>query len=606
MPRSADDVLALYAQRRQDLAGAHSRMKLLADTYNGDRDLVLPELDAIERSGAPNLVAQGLDQLAMRVASTDPMPWFPSQKPGIRRHDAAARTRREVVLGWWESNKLNIKGRRRARQLLGYASTPVMLRPDFKKKMPVWDVYSPMRTFPAPCADPDDMTPSDCIYTSSRPLRWLLTYYPEKVGALAVGPGKPQLDDLYDVLTYVDDHETIMCVLGKDAEHSAYTGGNQYNRARIVELERYPNRAGICPAVVPGRISLDRAMGAFDSILGMLEMQGTLLALETEAIKRGIFPEPWLEAYPNENPQVIDVADGPRGKVGRVKGGKLQWERVDASFAALQAIDRYERNARVTAAIPADWGGESATNIRTARRGGEVMSATVDYSIQEHQELLAEARREEDMRAIAIDKAYFSGRKSIAVGWKGGNRKVGAQYDTSIWDEGGDLHVVKFSLLGADANSLVVSAGQRVGIGEMSKQTMREVDPMIDDPELEERRVTVEAIDAAGLSAIQTQAANGEIPPADLAFIKKRVLAGDSWEDAVEAAQKNAQERQAAQVAPTDPAAQPGLSMPNMGAEAGVAAIQEPPDSMTNLSRIMMNLRGGVATENVMQRQAAG
>ena len=50
--------------------------------------------------------------------------------------------------------------------------------------------------------------------------------------------------------------------------------------------------------------------------------------------------------------------------------------------------------------------------------------------------------------------------------------------------------------------------------------------------------------------------------------------------DAVSKVQKEAQERQADQVEPTAPEAQPGLALPGMGAEAGVAppseAAQEP------------------------------
>ena len=70
--RTIEEIVALYGSRQQGADGAKSRMRNLRDYYNGDIIVPLPELNADEQSAVANLLAQGLDQTAMRIASTRP------------------------------------------------------------------------------------------------------------------------------------------------------------------------------------------------------------------------------------------------------------------------------------------------------------------------------------------------------------------------------------------------------------------------------------------------------------------------------------------------------------------------------------------------------
>jgi EAL domain-containing protein (putative c-di-GMP-specific phosphodiesterase class I) len=82
--------------------------------------------------------------------------------------------------------------------------------------------------------------------------------------------------------------------------------------------------------------------------------------------------------------------------------------------------------------------------------------------------------------------------------------------------------------------------------------------------------IVAEGVEAALLSSLQSQAAdpNGPYQPADLAFIA-RMVGTDKMNlaEAIEAAQKRAQERQAAQAPSGSPETMPGLAPPGMGAE---------------------------------------
>src|SRR5690606_3433779 len=226
-------------------------------------------------------------------------------------------------------------------------------------------------------------------------------------------------DELFEVLEFEDGNEMVTCVVGHSEVNpygiSDWATSEPSSGAKVVELERIPNRAGVCTAVVPGRINLDRRQGRFDGMLGMHQMQARLFALEVIAVEKGVFPNDWLIARQNEVPKIVQVADGRTGQVGIVQGGDLRQVQDQPGYQTFPTIDRLERGQRLTGGIPAEFGGESATNVRTGRRGENILSATIDFGIQEAQQVLAHSMMEENCRAIAIDKGYFDTSKSFYV-----------------------------------------------------------------------------------------------------------------------------------------------------------------------------------------------
>jgi hypothetical protein len=119
-------------------------------------------------------------------------------------------------------------------------------------------------------------------------------------------------------------------------------------------------------------------------------------------------------------------------------------------------------------------------------------------------------------------------------------------------------------------NNLIIGLGQRMGTGMMSKESAREADPLIDDPEMEHDRITSEGVEAALLASIQQQAAqpDGPYQPADLASLVRKVMVENkSLFDAVAEVDQEARERQATEAEQMSPETMPGLAMPGMGAE---------------------------------------
>jgi hypothetical protein len=543
-------------------------MRRVRDLANGDVVVPLNELDRNAKTNVANLLVQGLDQMSMRVSSTMPQPFFPPIKEGSEQAKKYARMRKKALLSFWDDNRMQMKLRRRARHLLAYSSSPVFLKPDFKTLTPKWQVRNPLDTFAAPMEE-DDVVPENCIFTSRVTASWLLKNYGELVsGQLRMG--RVDSDSRYTLLEYVCADSIQLAVLG--AEDNPELNPAERAGLEAILLEAIPNRAEMPLAVVPHRITLDKPRGQFDGVLGMYYTRARLQALTEIAIERGIFPEEYLVARPGENPEILQLADGKSGILGVVKGGDIQQLQLNPGYKTDTALDRLERQERLEGAIPAEFGGESATNIRTGRRGETVLAATVDYRVQEAQEVFANSLLHEDKIAIALEKAYW-GDTTKTFFMPGRNTAGQESYvPNKVWQT--DFHYVAYSAAGSDVNNLIIGLGQRLGTGLMSKESAREADPLISDPDFEHDRIIAEGVEDALLASIQQQAANPDGPyqPEDLAYLTKLVVEQDvPLFEAVRRTDQRARDRQAQAMPQGSPETMPGLAMPGMGAEAPVA-----------------------------------
>ena len=70
--KSVDHILDLYRQRVNYYGGLHSKMRQVQSIYNGTARVPLPGVERNEAASVPNLLAQGIDQMAGRIASVTP------------------------------------------------------------------------------------------------------------------------------------------------------------------------------------------------------------------------------------------------------------------------------------------------------------------------------------------------------------------------------------------------------------------------------------------------------------------------------------------------------------------------------------------------------
>lgn len=572
---SIDSIVGLYRERLTSQGADISRMAALRDNYNGDIIVPLPEMDRAEESAVANIIATGLDQTAMRIASTIPsVEYFPNN-PADNASVNRARKATLANKGWWTYNDMTGKLRLRARRLIGYASAPISLRPDAKAGCAKWHLRDPLSTFPSTPDDATDMTPEDCIFAYQRTRAWIRQNYPSQIEQLTrrviptdrwgtTAPALESPDDQFTVLEYQDPECTVQLVLAQDSE-MPNTKGLPY-----VELERTANRTGMTLVVTPGRFTLDRQKGQYDNLIGMNQAMSKLMALELIFAAKTVFPPSYLISRPGET---ATFASGPHpassGMVNIIKDGEMREVPVSPGYAGDKMIDRLERNMRVTGGIAAEMGGESQSNVRTGKRGDSIMSAVIDFPVQEAQEILEMSLQHENKRAMAISKNYFGNEKKSFYITSKGSRGAKQHIDyTPNKDFESDNNVVSYPQAGADANGLVEGAGQRVAMQTLSKRSFMEIDPTVDDPQHEWEQIQQEQMLAAIMAGLTQKLQTGEIPVSDGARIMQ-MIADDKTplQDAIIAVQKEAQARQATPAPAGSPATQPGLSTPGMGAE---------------------------------------
>lgn len=627
-----DDLLYEYQQRLAEYSAPQARMREINDIVNGTKDVPLPELDTTEKSAVPNIARQGLESQATRIASYVPDTIFPALRPNIESSVADARFRREIIKDWDESNHFGMKLRKIARWLKGYGSAPFVAMPN-DDDFPLLELRSPLNTYPSLGAYggnySDTMTPESVIFTYAQRYDTLVNKYPDAMAQLR----KPR-DTLgntnFELIEYIDGDQYLLAVLSTDSMSTRDLGAiNQFGTDPSKRLKTQgwvgtkqliflkgpvANTAEICWAVIPGLITLDRVQGAYDNIVGMHERFARLMALESIATERGILPEIWIEQNPGE---VVDFdrADPRKGKVGVIKGGKLNIVRPDPSMTSLQSMDRIERAMRIDSGTPPQLSGEAQTGIRTGRLNDTLISAAIDFDIQESQEILAEAKHQWNLRAIAIQKA--TKKKTISFSPPSRGVAVPKEYvPADIFpDANSTKHIVRYAVAGTDLANLAIGGLQRVGAEELSHRTFMENDPWVTDPEYETNQIIYEKLVQIALASLSTEIQSGAFPFTSLIDVIKKFQGNKDFIEAFVSTQQELQDLQAQQPQPGDPNAQPGLNNPLAGGQAGAGgqpglepSIPQGPAGVNNLMAQLTALRLGQRTapgESVTPQRAA-
>ena len=209
--------------------------------------------------------------------------------------------------------------------------------------------------------------------------------------------------------------------------------------------------------------------------------------------------------------------------------------------------------------------------------------------LQEYQAILAAGKDAENVRAVKVMKAYYG--KTISMYHVPRDGKVSAIFGSPQTYKPDDVFVSDFSIAqysfpGSDAAQIPIELSQRVGTGEMSLQTAREKDPVIDDPIEENTRVELEGLRKAILAGMEQGLSTGTLDPIVVAKIAqaKAENPGAHLEDIYVKVHKAMQAEQAAQAAAQQAAAGPG-GAPAPGAPPGPGGPPgPPPESMPGAS----------------------
>ena len=345
----AGAVVDLYMERVRDPSDQHTKMAMIRQIYNGDAVVELPDINGIKAPPVPNLVAQGIDQIAGRIASVIPSINFVPKKRTMRREVRRAQTASKVLQAWWQADQFPLKMRQRSRHLVAYAYAPVVIGWNYTEHRPTWQVRDPLTTWPDSGVTTGQAA-KDVIFSYRRSVAWLVNNGYEWALSKVTDYGEPMHPSTpMMLLEHVTPSYMCLVLVGPQKGKDIIYGNVPISPAVVIEEAYLP----CMTAFVPSRISLDQPIGQFDNMIAMYHTQARLAALEVMAVEKGIFPDTYLVSRPGELGKFIDGPfDGRTGQVNVIAGGDVKEMNPQPGYLTNPTIDRLERNQRVTAGIP--------------------------------------------------------------------------------------------------------------------------------------------------------------------------------------------------------------------------------------------------------------
>ena len=552
-----EEIVGIVRKRQDSQSALLAKMREVRDRYNGDYVIPLPSMDEepVLPPLTPMLITENIDAIAQRAASVMPFIGCPAIHPGKERGKGSrewAGIRKKALAATWYDSKFKVKSRRAYRHLAGYATTVLIVTPDFDKGRPRIDVRDPLNAFPEPRAYEDVDPPRNCGFIYGKSGDWLRAHYPEArtENGGPVARDSETRQELWDVVEWIDEEHIVVGIMGM--RNSGFYQDSRVH-AGTIELSRVPNRANMSCIVTPGRITLDKVASSVSNVVGMVDLMAKLMALDLLAQEKAIFPDRYIIGRSGQVPMIVggEWKDGREGQVNILLDAESIGElRSTPDGSTSNAIDRLERNARISTGTVPQIGGETYGALRTGRGIDALMGAALDPRIQELQEIMEAQLPHINESIFATYKAYWGSKNfSMFTGYAGDFGQV--EFTPNKHFETFD-NVVSHSIPGADIQSTTIQLGQLLGMKGISLHTFRTRHPFIDDPELEGRRIDEEALEEAVMAGIQQQALSGQLPVVYVAKIEKHRKKGLDIFESIQAADEEIRKEQAEAAPPPE------------------------------------------------------
>lgn len=599
--RSFEDICRIIEHRRDQDGPLINQMIEVRNRYHADYVIPIPDMDDQPELPplTPALVANAIDAPALAAAQVQPdifcPPLDPTKLSGVRSREYA-RKREHAIKATHYKSKMRLQAYRIFRHMGGYATAAMLVRPSYRLGFPIIETRDPLTAYPEPKAAEDMSRVADVGFVHHRSAGWIRQRFPHarRENGGPVGAPGTDGDELWDIVEWWDDDQTVWGLLGPQSIHSgSATEGYLNSGGRIGKellLASYANKIGHCPAVTMPRITLDRIATQVAHNTGIIDFMGRLLMLDMIAAERNVFPDRYMVGDRGDIPRITSNngqwADGRTGQTNLLAGVTQVGEmRSQPDPMTRAAYDTLERNYKVSTGQFGAQMGENTSNLRTGRAIAEIYGVSVDPRVMELQRIVEHGFAELNESILATWEACWPDDKVSLFAGFAANRAVD-EFIPAKHVEGSHDNAVSYTIAGADVQQTTIALGQLLGTEALSLASFRRRHPWIDDPDTEEQLVSIEKIDRALFDSVLMRAQGGELPLTYLATIGEQVKQGKSITEAIAAADAEIREQQAAAPeAPEDPALgaapeeMPGLEALGAGAPAMAAmgAAPQPP-----------------------------
>jgi hypothetical protein len=580
--RTFDQIVQIVLDLQRQQGPTLLRMKDVLDRYDGDWILPVPSLADEPRLPplTPALIGEAVDSMAMRASSVRPVvncPAIDPYKDTGKRSKAFAQTRRRIIAATYHNSKWLLGRRRFYRQLAAYHTGSLVVVPCFESGMPRIEIRDPLGSLVEPQANEELRAPEYVAFITRHSSDYLRRRYP-RARTENGGPIPPnESHELWDTVEWYDTDQIVFGIVGPVRDYV----GQYYSRQMVTPWMQlspaYPNRAEVIPAVVPHNVSLGKIASRIGSMLGNVDLQARLMALDIVAQEKAIFPDMYAIGRQSGMPQVIggQWKDGREGEINMlVDVEQIGMLRNTPDVRTGQIIDRLERNFRVSTGLVPQTGGETYGALRTGAGINALAGMAIDHRVQELHEISEAWMPHLNTAILATYKGYWPDKKyTLFSGWPDDHGRVEFVPEEHI--ETLD-NTVSYAISGADVVQQTQILGSLLGTGSISRRTFRSKHPWINDPESENKLVEEEQFEEALKQSIIQQLQSGQMPLPVAAIIRREMAKGEDIFKAVEKADEEMRRRQAtpAPAAPEGMVAAPE-AMPGMA--AGLEALQQPP-----------------------------
>jgi hypothetical protein len=581
MARSWEEITQLTYDMMNDRSLVLTRMREVQQRYEGDYLIPVPDVDKEPYMPqiTPALIGEAVDKTAQRACSVQPMLTCPAINPALdegRRSLGYADVRRRAIRATYYQSKWGLGWRRAYRQLTAYATTSMVVVPDFRAERPSLQVRDPLHTFAETVAENELRPPDYGAFVTRHSGARIRKIWPETRSEQG-GPITPLNGHMeWEVLEWMDTEQTAFGLLGPVVTNGTHITDSAQARRDMMIGKPYPNRIGMSALITPANVSLNRIASRISTLLGNVDLQAKMMALDILAQEKAIFPDMYAIGRQGGNPTIASGSwqDGREGNINMLTDvEQVGLIRNTPDQRTPQIIDKLERNFRISTGLAPQYGGESYGSLRTGRALDSMMGMSIDPTIQEMHEVMAAWMPHMNAAILATYKSYWGSKTfSMYSGWPG---------DDSVVEFLPDRHfetfesAVTYPIPGADVVQQTQILGSLLGTGAISQRTFRTMHPWVTNPEAERRLVDEEQFELAARQALVGQLQGGQLPLPIAGMVAEHMRKGRNVFEALELVDEEMKRRQATE-APPPPEGMAAPPEAMAGLAAGPTAMQQP------------------------------